>query len=71
MLARSPTARARSARAVHCEPRNSTLPGASGVIVGNSNMTMAEETRALIAERGGKAYTIGIDLAKPESAAKS
>ena len=44
--------------------------GASVVIVGNSNMTMAEETRALIEKRGGKAYTIGIDLAKPESAAK-
>lgn len=44
--------------------------GASVVIVGNSNMTMAEETRELIESRGGKAYTIGIDLSKPESAAK-
>ena len=44
--------------------------GAAVVIVGNSNMTMAEETRALIESRGGKAYTIGIDLSRPESAGK-
>lgn len=44
--------------------------GASVVIVGNSNMAMAEETRGLIESRGGKAYTIGIDLSRPESAAK-
>ena len=44
--------------------------GAEVVIVGNSNMAMAEETAALIGSRGGKAYTFGIDLSKPESAAK-
>ncbi len=41
--------------------------GASVVIVGNSNMAMAEETCALIESRGGKAWCIGADLALPES----
>ena len=44
--------------------------GAEVVIVGNSNMAMAEETAALIGSRGGQAYPFGIDLSKPESAAK-
>ena len=44
--------------------------GAAVVIVGNSNMTMAHETCALIESRGGKAYAIAADLALPESAEK-
>ncbi|MBQ6989738.1 MAG: SDR family oxidoreductase [Clostridia bacterium] len=44
--------------------------GAKVVIVGNANMTMAEETCLFIRSRGGEAVPLGCDLAKPESAQK-
>lgn len=42
--------------------------GARVVIVGHSNMQMAEETCDIIRSRGGEAVCIGVDLAQRESA---
>ena len=44
--------------------------GAAVVIVGNENLTMAEETAAEIRSQGGKVAVIGADLSKPESPKK-